>query len=134
MSGSFADSNVLLYFSSPDPSKSSVVEGLLADGLTISVQVLNEIANVVIKKWKRSWDEADDLLATVRRSTRVVAVEQSTHELGVAIAKRHKLSIYDSMIAAAALLDDCETLYSQDMHPGLLIAGRLKIINPFAAR
>jgi predicted nucleic acid-binding protein len=35
------------------------------------------------------------------------------------------------MIAAAALLADCDTLYSEDMHDGLLVAGRLRITNPF---
>lgn len=41
------------------------------------------------------------------------------------------LSTYDAIIAAAALLADCETLSSEDMRDGLVIDGRLRIFNPF---
>jgi len=37
------------------------------------------------------------------------------------------------MIAAAALLAGCSTLWSEDMQDGLLIEGRLRIVNPFAS-
>ena len=47
-------------------------------------------------------------------------------------ADSNRLHIYDSMIVAAALLANCDTLYSEDMHPGLVIRGRLTIVNPFA--
>lgn len=56
----------------------------------------------------------------------------SIHDLGLASAERHKLSVYDGMIVAAALPADCDILYSEDMHAGLLIDGRLTIVNPFA--
>jgi predicted nucleic acid-binding protein len=36
------------------------------------------------------------------------------------------------MIVAAALLAGCDTLYTEDMHPGLVIENRLRIVNPFA--
>lgn len=132
MSGSFADSNVLLYISTGDAEKADIAEQLLDAGLIISVQVLNEIANVVVKKWRRPWSEADDLLETVRRAARVVAVTEQTHEVGTSIARRYKLAVYDSMIVAAALLAGCSTLYSQDMHHGLVVEDKLTIVNPFA--
>ena len=37
-------------------------------------------------------------------------------------------------LMAAALLADVDTLYSEDMHDGLLVEGRLRIRNPFRAR
>jgi predicted nucleic acid-binding protein len=36
------------------------------------------------------------------------------------------------MLVAAALLSDCDTLWSQDMHKGLVIAERLTVRNPFS--
>jgi predicted nucleic acid-binding protein len=33
---------------------------------------------------------------------------------------------------AAALHAGCDTLYSEDMHHGLLLEGRLRVVNPFA--
>jgi predicted nucleic acid-binding protein len=37
------------------------------------------------------------------------------------------------MIVAAALHADCDTLWSEDMHDGLVIDGRLRVLNPFRA-
>jgi predicted nucleic acid-binding protein len=131
MSAEFSDSNVLIYAASPDPWKAARARRLLDDRLTISVQVLNEIANVLTKKWRWSWSDKLEFLTLVRDHTRVMPVDEETHDLGIEIAIRHKLAIYDSMIVAAALLANCDTLYSEDMHNGLVIESRLTIVNPF---
>ena len=132
MSGSFADSNVLLYVPDDDIAKATIATQILAGGLTISVQVLNEIAVVMLRKWRRDWAEIDAFLSDIRGATLVRPVDEDTHDLGLAIAKEHRLHIYDSMIVAAALLANCDTLYSEDMHAGLVVRGRLTIVNPFA--
>lgn len=46
MPGSFFDTNVLIYVASADRAKADRAEQLIAAGGVISVQVLNEIANV----------------------------------------------------------------------------------------
>ncbi len=51
----------------------------------------------------------------------------------LAPAERYGLAVYDAMIAAAALLADCDTLLSEDMQDGLVIDGRLRVVDPFAA-
>jgi predicted nucleic acid-binding protein len=56
----------------------------------------------------------------------------TTHELGLALAERYQLNVYDGMIVAAAQLADCTVLYSEEMHDGLVI-DRLTIRNPYAA-
>jgi predicted nucleic acid-binding protein len=50
MPGSFFDTNVLLYVASGDSAKSDQAEKLIGDGGIISVQVLNEIANVARRR------------------------------------------------------------------------------------
>jgi predicted nucleic acid-binding protein len=35
------------------------------------------------------------------------------------------------MIAASALSADCDTLWSEDMQHGMVLDGRLRIVNPF---
>jgi predicted nucleic acid-binding protein len=50
MPGNFFDSNVPLYVASGDPVKADRAERLIGDGGMISVQVLNEITNVVRRK------------------------------------------------------------------------------------
>jgi predicted nucleic acid-binding protein len=133
MPGNFFDTNVLLYVVSGDPAKAEKSAALLADGGTISVQVLNEIVNVARRKLHRSWSEIHGFLTYVRAFLLVLPVTIATHEAGLEIAEHYGLSTYDSMIAAAALQAECDTLWSEDMHHGLLIADRLRVVNPFGA-
>jgi predicted nucleic acid-binding protein len=128
----FLDSNVALYLLSGDAVKADRAEGLMAEGGVISVQVLNEIANVTRRKLAMSWRETNDVLYAVRAVCTTEPLTVETHDTGRRISERYGLSVYDSMIAAAALLGGCDVLYSEDMHDGLVIDERLRIVNPFA--
>jgi len=131
MPGSFFDTNVLLYLASKDSEKADRTERLIADGGTISVQVLNEIANVARRKMRMSWKETHGILAMLRGLLPVVPVTVETHEAGLALAERYRISTYDAMIAASAILSGCDTLWSEDMQHGMAIDDRLRIVNPF---
>ncbi|MBC2771561.1 PIN domain-containing protein [Rhizobium sp. AQ_MP] len=131
MGGRFVDTNVLLYLASGDDEKADRVEAVLGQGGTISVQVLNEIANVLRRKMGMSWPETYVFLDMTRALLTVEPITQATHETGLRIAERYGLSIYDAMIVAAALLAGCDTLMSEDMQDGLVIDDRLRIVNPF---
>jgi predicted nucleic acid-binding protein len=133
MPGSFFDSNVLLYIASGDRDKAERTERLLGRGGTISVQVLNEIANVARRRMHLSWPETHSLLSMMRRLLAVEPVTVETHEAGLAVAERYRLSIYDGMIAGAALTANCDTLWSEDMQDGMVLLDRLRIVNPFRA-
>jgi predicted nucleic acid-binding protein len=133
MPGSFFDSNVLLYFASADSRKADRAEELIATGGTISVQVLNEIANVGRRKMAMSWPEIRAFLALVRGLLAVEPITVGIHESGLALCERYGLSLYDAMIAASALDADCDTLWSEDMQDGMILDDRLRISNPFAA-
>ncbi|HLG89324.1 MAG TPA: PIN domain-containing protein [Alphaproteobacteria bacterium] len=130
MPGSFFDTNVLLYVASAQTAKADKAEKLIGEGGTVSVQVLNEIANVARRKMGLSWTETRALLATVRGLLRVIDITVDIHETGLDLAERHQLSIYDAMIAAAALSVDCDTLWSEDMQHGLKIESKLRVVNP----
>jgi predicted nucleic acid-binding protein len=134
MPGNFVDTNVLMYIASGDPAKADRAEAVLRDGGAISVQVLNEIANVGRRKMKMSWQETRSLLSSLRGLLAVHPVTIETHELGLALAERYNLAIYDALIAAAALLAGCDRLWSEDMQDGLAIDRRLRIVNPFRER
>lgn len=133
MPGSFIDTNVLVYLASGDPAKADRAERIATAGGTISVQVLNELANVSRRKMGLSWTETHAFLSAVRALLAVEPMTADGHDLGLAIAERYGLSIYDAMIAASALQADCDTLWSEDMHDGLVIENRLRISNPFSA-
>jgi len=127
----FFDSNVLLYLLSADPSKADKAESLMRAGGVISVQVLNEVANVARRKLRMPWDEVTEVLGVVRALCTTQPLTVESHGLGLKIAERHGLSIYDAMILGSALSAGCRTVFSEDMHHGLLIEGRLRIQNPF---
>jgi predicted nucleic acid-binding protein len=134
MPASFFDGNVLAYLASGDSAKADRAEAVLRDGGTISVQVLNEIANVARRKMGMSWQETRGLLSSLRGLLTVHPLTIETHELGLALAERHQLAIYDALIAASALLAGCDRLWSEDMQDGMAIDRRLRIVNPFRER
>jgi predicted nucleic acid-binding protein len=131
MPGSFFDTNVLIYLASSDPAKADRAERLLGEGGAISVQVLNEIANVVRRKMRMPWTETHGFLSTLRGLLVVHPMTPETHDGGLMLAERHNLSIYDAMIAASALEANCDILWSEDMQHGMVLENRLRIVNPF---
>jgi predicted nucleic acid-binding protein len=131
MSGDFLDTNVLVYALGAGP-KARPARTLLAGAPCISVQVLNELVNIGRKKSRWSWEEIKLNLTQVQlAASRIVDVTLAVHVLGLHLAERYGLSIYDAMIAAAALDAGCTTLWSEDMHHGMVLAGQLTIRNPF---
>lgn len=131
MNASFFDSNVLLYVASSDDVKAHRAETLLRSGGLVSVQIMNEVANVARRKMGLSWPETHALLAAVRGLVEVRDLSVETHERGLAVAERFQLPIYDAMVISAALEAGCATLWTEDMQHGLTIDGSLRIENPF---
>ncbi len=130
MSKPFLDSNVVLYLLSSDATKADRAQTLLEAGAMISVQVLNEVTSVCLRKLKMPWPEVDALLLAVKAACEVLPLTVASHELATEVAKRYQLSFYDANIVASALLSGTPLLLSEDMHSGQLIEG-LVIQNPF---
>ena len=131
MPGSFLDSNIVLYLASEDLLKADRAQELVAEGGTISVQVINEIANISRRKMGLSWTETRNFLLMIRGLLKVEPITIEIHDVGIGLAERYQLSVYDSMIVSAALSAGCDTLFSEDLQDGLLISGRLRVLNPF---
>jgi predicted nucleic acid-binding protein len=132
VSGAFAiDTNVAFYAFSDDP-KFETATGLLEAGPHISVQLLNEFANASLRKRQLTWNEVRPSLGIISSlAINIRPLDLQVHRAGQEIAERYLLGLYDALIVGAALLDECETLYSEDMQHGLIIDDRLTIINPF---
>ena len=95
------------------------------------MQVLNEIANVARRQLLLDWPEGHSLLGSVRGLLEVAPLTVDTHLEGLALAARYRLSVYDALIAAAALEAGCSVLWSEDMQDGLVLNDRLTIRDPF---
>ncbi len=132
MSRAFFDSSVLVYAVVKDDPRWVRADQLLGRGGVIGVQSLNELANVLRRKF------GFDLGTYSRVRTELLEVCEppvpltlDLHEGGVRLALRYGFKLYDSMIVAAALTAGCDVLYSEDLHDGLVIDGRLTVRNPF---
>lgn len=132
MTRAFFDTNILVYALSDD-GRNDTAKMLLQQGGAISVQSLNELANVLRRKLRWNWPEVQGALESIRNQcASLVILDDALHRDGLEMAERYQLSIYDGMIVAAALAADCDVLYSEEMHDGLIVDGRLRIVNPFA--
>ncbi len=132
MTSAFFDTNVIVYgYSARDP-KALRSRSLIAEGGKISVQTLNEFANVARRKLRWEWVRIEDVLADLREIfDAVIPVDNEVHQCGIELAQRYGFSVYDAMIVSAALIARCDRLYSEDMHDGLVVNGTLTIENPF---
>lgn len=128
---SFFDTSALLYLLSADSRKADRIEGLLAAGGTISVQVLNEFSAVALRKLAMPLPEVREILATVRAVCRVEPVTTETHDRALVVLERYGFASYDSVLIAAALIAGCRRLYCEDLQHGQLIDRQLRVINPF---
>ena len=108
----FFDTNVILYLLSRDDARADRAEKELSAGGVVSVQVLNEFASVASRKLKMSIAEIREVLGTIRAVCTIVPISEETHDVGLQVAERYGLSVYDAMIIAAALLAGCKTVMS----------------------
>ncbi|MDP1646770.1 MAG: PIN domain-containing protein [Rubrivivax sp.] len=127
----FVDTNVLLYLISADAAKAARVEPLLAGRVIVSVQVLNEFANVARRKHALPWPALTRVLADIRHFATVRPLTLTMHERALALAERYRFGVYDALIAAAALEAGCETLLTEDLQHGQVLEKTLTIRNPF---
>ena len=123
---------MLIYATLRPDGRSEAARTLLAQGGVVSVQVLNEFANVARRKLRRSWPEITRSLASIRAlCADPLPITIETHEAALVLAARTGYQLYDALIIASALEADCTMLFTADLHDGQIIEHRLTIRNPF---
>ena len=130
MAKPFIDSNVVLYLFSSDTVKADRAESLLQSRGLISVQVLNEVASVCLRKLKMTWEDVDAVLETLKSTCEVLPVSLASHEKAVGLVERFQISFYDANIAATAILCGADTLFSEDLQNGMSMES-VTVVNPF---
>ena len=137
MSADFIDSNIFVYLlADSEPRKQDVARKLvntaLVDGAVISFQVVQETLNVITRKLPTpvTTQDARDFLERVLVPLWRGMPTPALYHRALDIQARYRLSFYDSLIIAAALLEGCTRLYSEDLQHGQRIEG-LTVQNPF---
>ncbi len=101
------------------------------DSIVISIQVVNEVYNVLTKKILINKALAREIVYKFGEYFKVISIDFSLTQRAIEINMRYNYSFWDSLIIASALVSGCDTLYTEDMHHGQVIEGKLKIVNPF---
>ena len=127
----FADTNIVIYAEGSDAGKAQRATAILESGPVISAQVINEAVSALTRKYGFTLPEAHELALSLLDLCEVVPVTADTIREAVRLAARYQLSHWDSLIVAAALLAECETLYSEDLQHRQVFDDRLTVINPF---
>ncbi|MDO8446699.1 MAG: PIN domain-containing protein [Deltaproteobacteria bacterium] len=130
----FVDTNIWLYafINSVDNDKTVIAEQLIkSHKVVVSSQVVNELCVNLIKKAKLSEPEIKELISSFYKKYSVVDVSKEIMIKASTLREEYKFSFWDSIVVSAALFSDAGTLYTEDMHDGLIVEGHLRIVNPF---
>ena len=131
----FFDTNILLYgYDLDSPAKRAVAQALIGHAWSnpgstaVSVQVLSEF-HVNFVRSGHSAAAAAQLIDDFCRWP-IWDNSLSLFRLGLTVQKRWQLSLWDSMIVAAAQMSGAHELYTEDLNHGQNYGG-VVAINPF---
>lgn len=120
----FLDTNLLVYAQTTDP-KGETARQVMAGGGTISVQVLNELADILRREFALAWDEVAQALEDVKTALGPIQpITLETHGAALELSRQHGFGIYDSLIIAAALEAGCSQLLTEDLQAGRRLLAR----------
>jgi predicted nucleic acid-binding protein len=108
-----------------------LVRSLPAGTVTIPVQALGELFNVLIRKAGRTRKNARKALQGWRDAFSVVDTTVEAMQTAVDLATDHKFGIWDAVILSVSSQAGCRLLLSEDMQEGFTWGG-VTVVNPFA--
>jgi predicted nucleic acid-binding protein len=138
----FFDTNIWLYqiLTSEDSDtqrkKQIAIQLCLEQNIKIftSVQVLNEVSNVLLKKFYFEKAKVLDFVNQIVNIAEIIPLQISVTFDGIEIYSKYKFSFYDSLIVASALSVKCCHLVTEDLQNQQVIdykSHQLQIVNPF---
>lgn len=132
MSELFLDTNICVYgFDHSDVAKQDKALRLLKDKPCISSQVIIETYMVCSRKLKLPPAKCEDITRLLCDITSIIPIQSIVFNIALQLKTKFQFSFLDAVIVASALHANCATLYSEDMQHGLVVDGKLTIVNPF---
>lgn len=134
----FLDTNIFVYtfdLQSPEYAKraENLIAGALGSGMgMISYQVAQEFVSVGRNRFQvpLSFEQIEKYWHTTLHPLLAVHSSPTLFTRALDLARRDKLSWYDSLIVAAAIQGGCQILYTEDLQHGRRF-GDLVVENPF---
>ena len=132
----FIDSNIWLYsfIKTPEVTKYEMAKHLIENNtnkISISTQVINEVSYNLLRKNIFNENQILELIKSFYEFCFIQNHNQNSLVLACKLREMYHFSFWDSVIVASALELKCTTLFSEDMHHGLIIKKQLTIVNPF---
>jgi len=130
----FIDSNIVVYANDIKAGGkqtlaiATITECMRAKNGVISIQVLQEYANVALRKLQQ---DPPIVLRQLKllESLRVITPSPKSVRRSVEIIQSYQISFWDAGIVTAAEEADCEVIFSEDLNAGQYYAG-IEVINP----
>jgi predicted nucleic acid-binding protein len=130
------DTNVLAYAEGANGARRDqtlkLIQRLPPEAVVLPAQALGELFNVLIRKAKRRPVRAREAVLSWRDAYAVVDTSAAVIVNATDLASDHGLTIWDSVMLAAAAEAECRLLLSEDFQDGLTWRG-VTVTNPFAA-
>lgn len=132
-----ADTNVFAYLADDrEPGKQAtardLVEALLARETWIGLQVVGELQNVLLRRFRKMGPEAAGVASFLL--TAFPTFGYGAEDVMTALEHLHagRLSYWDALLLAASDRHECRVLFTEDVQDGADFKG-VRIVNPFAA-
>ena len=130
----FLDTNIIIYcYSNSEIEKQNICRRLFENHneLNISKQVVNEITNILFKKFKLTSFDIKNTIQQVSNIVFTCVFNFDTQIKAIELKDKYNLQYYDALIIATALENHCNIIFSEDMQHNQVIENKLIIINPF---
>jgi predicted nucleic acid-binding protein len=131
------DTNILVYAYDIDAGSKQVKAAEVLDGLwvhgngVLATQVLAEFFITITRKVQQrlALPDARQIVEDYRNGWAILSTTPDVVIKAITGVEQYKLSFWDAMIWAAAVLNEVPIIYSEDMHDGQVIEG-VRIENP----
>ena len=129
----FVDTNVLIYlYSQDEPEKKQVSHDIFNKFYCIiSDQVINELSNVLIRKFQIKPLEVIKVIDEIIANCEISLLYVDIIKKALNIVDKYGYSYFDSLIIAIAIESECKLLLTEDMQDGQNIEKQLIITNIF---
>lgn len=133
----FVDSNIWIYAltiqQNQQKQKTEQAESTIKvhSVIVVSTQVINEVCVNLLKKAAFTESEVRDIADDFYTQCTVIDIGKDVIRHASFLREQYRFSYWDSLIVASALAGGAAHLYTEDMHDGLVVDGRLTIVNPF---
>jgi predicted nucleic acid-binding protein len=130
------DTNVLVYAEAAKGALMrdralKLIQRLPPGDIVLPAQTLGELFNVLVRKAKRRPSRAREAILSWRDAYPVIETSAAVIVNATDLAADHGLTIWDSVVLAAAAEAGCRLLLSEDLQEGFTWRG-VTVVNPFA--